>query len=155
MLFGVCTLGMCLCWWCGFDLVEITWVLMVHSYWQISLLRLKCLHFTKSRTPTRVLAVHNYGCYTSWMAMRAAPWDATSFFVFLPLSLYRDNRITYRFWGKLSKMVLQGRKWSSNTFAFNSSPLYCLLFNWLWTCWCASSVVCGRRQAAQMSLGGK
>lgn len=58
-------------------------------------------------------------------------------------SLYGDNNILGLSRSKVAQIVLQGRKLSSNPFAFYSSPQHCVLLNWLWTCWCASSSCSG------------
>lgn len=67
--------------------------------------------------------------------MLKAPWDLSPPFSSCLFLLSLPGL----FGGKVSQMVLQGHKLSSTPFAFHSSPKHCLLFNWLWTCWCASS----------------
>lgn len=65
------------------------------------------------------------------------------FLLLLLPSLYGDNNILGLSRSKVAQIVLQGRKLSSNPFAFYSSPQHCVLLNWLWTCWCASSSCSG------------
>lgn len=67
--------------------------------------------------------------------MLAAPWDLS----FSSSSCFFFSSIIGLLRSKVSQMVLQGHKLSSNPFAFYSSLQHCVLFNWLWTCWCASS----------------